>query len=222
VTYEDVGSGPVTGHKSNSLLQFTISGTTSTYTAVHSSQLASLAASGSPLTNQRTPGTLLYCICLERISYLLTYLGPRGLRRYHLLLPFLLLLSVHYCWKQVSFQGTQCSSLPWGKSVLTWTWASAQQWPCSKTHHIMNYTGNSCLKMAKCLKHVAHKQTKTQQTNSVALSLQANYTDWATATCWRNLVKTFADRGVSRSQRGGSSMAINLRFLGWSHWFSFK
>jgi hypothetical protein len=36
--------------------------------------------------------------------------------------------------------------------------------------------------------------------NSVALSPQANYTDWATATCRRNLAPTFADRGVSRGQ----------------------
>jgi hypothetical protein len=34
---------------------------------------------------------------------------------------------------------------------------------------------------------------------SVALSPQANYTDWATATCRRNLVPTFVDRGVSRT-----------------------
>jgi hypothetical protein len=46
----------------------------------------------------------------------------------------------------------------------------------------------------------------------VALSPQANYTDWATAT-WRNLVSTFVDRGVSRGQRGGSPMVVNLGFL---------
>jgi hypothetical protein len=40
--------------------------------------------------------------------------------------------------------------------------------------------------------------------NSVAFNSQRNYTDCATATCWRNLVPTFADRGVSRGQRGGS------------------
>jgi hypothetical protein len=38
----------------------------------------------------------------------------------------------------------------------------------------------------------------------MALSLQANYTDWATAMSWRNLVPTFSERVVSRSQRGGS------------------
>jgi hypothetical protein len=49
--------------------------------------------------------------------------------------------------------------------------------------------------------------------NSMALSPQANYTDWATATCRRNLVPTFADRGVSRGQRGGSPTVVNLSFL---------
>jgi hypothetical protein len=31
-----------------------------------------------------------------------------------------------------------------------------------------------------------------------ALSPQSNYTDWATAICWRNFLPTFADRGVLR------------------------
>jgi hypothetical protein len=35
----------------------------------------------------------------------------------------------------------------------------------------------------------------TIKTNSVALSPQANYTDWSTATCRWNLVSTFVDRG---------------------------
>jgi hypothetical protein len=38
------------------------------------------------------------------------------------------------------------------------------------------------------------------KTNCVALSPRANYTDWSTATCRRNLVSTFVDRGVSLSQ----------------------
>jgi hypothetical protein len=41
--------------------------------------------------------------------------------------------------------------------------------------------------------------TTKSKTNSMAFSAQANYTDWATATCWRNLVPTFADRGVPTS-----------------------
>jgi hypothetical protein len=54
---------------------------------------------------------------------------------------------------------------------------------------------------------------KQQQKNSVALSPQVNYTDWATATCRLNLVPTFVDRGVSRGQRGGSPTVVNLSFL---------
>jgi hypothetical protein len=51
------------------------------------------------------------------------------------------------------------------------------------------------------------------KTNSLALSPQANYTDWATATCRRNLVPTLADRGVPRGQRSGSATVVNLSFL---------
>jgi hypothetical protein len=47
----------------------------------------------------------------------------------------------------------------------------------------------------------------------VGFSPQADYTDCATATCWRNLVPTFVDRGVSRGQGGGSSTVVNLSFL---------
>jgi hypothetical protein len=46
--------------------------------------------------------------------------------------------------------------------------------------------------------------TNAEKYYSVAFSPQANYTDLATATCRRNLVSTFADRGVSRGQRGGA------------------
>jgi hypothetical protein len=49
-----------------------------------------------------------------------------------------------------------------------------------------------------------------QTTNSVAFRPRANYTDWSTATCWRNLVSTFVDRGVSRGQRCGSPTVVNL------------
>jgi hypothetical protein len=51
--------------------------------------------------------------------------------------------------------------------------------------------------------HVSDGTNK--QTNSVALSPRANYTDWLTATCRRNL--------VSRGQRGGSPTVVNLSFL---------
>jgi hypothetical protein len=60
------------------------------------------------------------------------------------------------------------------------------------------------------------------ETNSVAPSPQANYTDWATATCRRNLVPTFVDRGVSRGERGGSPTVVILSFLDRSRSFSFK
>jgi hypothetical protein len=47
----------------------------------------------------------------------------------------------------------------------------------------------------------------------MALSPRANYTDCATATCRRNSVPTFVDRGVWRGQRGGSPTVVNLSFL---------
>jgi hypothetical protein len=50
--------------------------------------------------------------------------------------------------------------------------------------------------------HISYVLSKKK--DSVAFSPQANYTNWATATCRRNLVPSFADRGVLRSQRGGS------------------
>jgi hypothetical protein len=64
--------------------------------------------------------------------------------------------------------------------------------------------------------------TQTKQSNSVTLSPQANFTDWSTATCRRNLVPTFVDRGVSRGQRGGTPTVVNLSFLDRSRYFSFK
>jgi hypothetical protein len=63
---------------------------------------------------------------------------------------------------------------------------------------------------------------RTTNTNSVALSPQASYTDWATATGLRILVPTFVDRGVLRSQRGGAPKAVNLSFLDQGRYFSFK
>jgi hypothetical protein len=55
--------------------------------------------------------------------------------------------------------------------------------------------------------------TNKIKTNSVAFSLQANYTDWAIATGRRILVPNFADRVVSRGQRGGTLTVVNLSFL---------
>jgi hypothetical protein len=56
----------------------------------------------------------------------------------------------------------------------------------------------------------------------MALSPQANYTDWATITCRQNLVQTFVDKEVTRGQRGGSPAVVNLSFLDQSRYFSFK
>jgi hypothetical protein len=72
-----------------------------------------------------------------------------------------------------------------------------------------------------CITH-RRKLNNTKQTNSMALSRQAKYTDWATATCQRNLVPTFVDRGVSHGQCGGTPAAVNLSFLDRSRYFSFK
>jgi hypothetical protein len=74
--------------------------------------------------------------------------------------------------------------------------------------------------LADCLLWLISTLTEqtNKQTNSVALSPRANYTDWATATCRRNLVPTLADRGVSRGQRGGSPTVVNLSFLDRSPW----
>jgi hypothetical protein len=63
---------------------------------------------------------------------------------------------------------------------------------------------------------------KENKNKLVALSPQANYTDWATATCRGNLVPTFADIGVLRGQSGGSPTVVNLSFLDRSRYFSFK
>jgi hypothetical protein len=51
-----------------------------------------------------------------------------------------------------------------------------------------------------------------QETNSVILSPQANYTDRAAATWRPNLVPTFVDRGMSRGQCGGSPTVVNISF----------
>jgi hypothetical protein len=56
----------------------------------------------------------------------------------------------------------------------------------------------------------------------MALSKQANYTDCVTATCQRNFVPIFAERGVSRGQRGGTPTAVNLGFLDRIPYFSLK
>jgi hypothetical protein len=78
------------------------------------------------------------------------------------------------------------------------------------------------VRLLPCADLSASKLNVYKQTNSVALSPQANYTDWSTATCRRNLVPTSVDRGVSRGQRGGYLTVANLSFLDRSRYFSFK
>jgi hypothetical protein len=56
----------------------------------------------------------------------------------------------------------------------------------------------------------------------MALSPQVNYTDWATGTCRRNLMPTFADRGLSRGLCSGSPTVVNLSFVDQSRYLSFK
>jgi hypothetical protein len=82
-----------------------------------------------------------------------------------------------------------------------WVYRSTFSWP----RHWLGLSGIKC--------HI---------TNSVALSPQANFTDWSIATGRRNLVPTFADRGVSRGQCGGSPTVVNLSFLDRSRYFFFQ
>jgi hypothetical protein len=71
--------------------------------------------------------------------------------------------------------------------------------------------------------HIEKEKCKIkQQTSCVGHSTHENYTDLATDTCQRNLVPTFADRGMSRGQRDGSPKTVNLSFLDRSRYFSFK
>jgi hypothetical protein len=60
------------------------------------------------------------------------------------------------------------------------------------------------LQFHSSLRHlvVAFTVSLQTKTNSVALSPRA--------TCRRNLMSTFVDRGVSRGQRGGSPTVVNL------------
>jgi hypothetical protein len=87
------------------------------------------------------------------------------------------------------------------------------------TYDVITQRTKTASKECKCIAQATYNRPIP---NFVALSLQANYTDWAAATCRRNLVPTFVDRGVSRSQCSGSPTVINLSFLDWSRYFSFK
>jgi hypothetical protein len=69
--------------------------------------------------------------------------------------------------------------------------------------------------------NLAQKMTLDKK-NSMGFSPQVNYTDWETATCRRNLVPTFVDRGVLHGQCGGTPTAVNLSFLHRSCYFFFQ
>jgi hypothetical protein len=100
-------------------------------------------------------------------------------------------------------------------------------WELLNTHAIIWrvprwYSLCSYISTASALWSLSIQNQTNKQTNSVALSPQAKYTDSATDTCRRNLVPTFVDRGVSRGQRGGTLTVVNLSFLDRSRYFSFK
>jgi hypothetical protein len=70
---------------------------------------------------------------------------------------------------------------------------------------------------------IAQDQITTAQTNKLCgLWSASELYRLTTATCWRNLVPTFADRGVSHGPRGGSPTVVKLSFLDRSRYFSFK
>jgi hypothetical protein len=133
---------------------------------------------------------------------------------------------------QTTYCGWQSSRSTWGRqgtknfpptvfqiAVLTFsqkTWKS-EEGVTFASRELNGFLASKCL-LAWETANTCH----VLWTNSVAFSPQANYTDWATATCWRNLVPNFADRGVSRGQRGGSPTAVNLSFLDRSRYFLFQ
>jgi hypothetical protein len=103
---------------------------------------------------------------------------------------------------------------PWQITDTANTWELIDSWvpPASSFFDWPRpLIGTDCL--TNCL---------TNKTNSVALSPRANYTDWATAICRRNLMPNSVDRGVSHGQRGGSRTVVNLSFIDRSCYFSFK
>jgi hypothetical protein len=106
--------------------------------------------------------------------------------------------------------GTQLSAFLRCNSLIKtqWTRFSKFIWDCK----IWGFHGSD-YEECRLLGYKPSSYLKQTKTNSMALSPRANYTDWATATCRRNLVPTFVDRGVSRGQRSGSPTVVNLSFL---------
>jgi hypothetical protein len=121
---------------------------------------------------------------------------------------------VYTNWKNPYIQRCPCSFLKL-HSLLSVAPHIFLLWRCP--HHSY-HSSQICVEKSQFLVGIKKKK----KTISVALSPQANFTDWATATCPRNLVPTFVDKGVSRGQRGGSPTVVNLSFLDWSCYFSFK
>jgi hypothetical protein len=54
------------------------------------------------------------------------------------------------------------------------------------------------------------EQTNKNKTNSVALRPRANYTDWATVTCRRNLVLTFVTRQIPYGRLSRQCGILNI------------
>jgi hypothetical protein len=73
-----------------------------------------------------------------------------------------------------------------------------------------------------CFRTAFFSVIQINKTNSVALSPQANYTEWSNTTCRRILVPNFVNRGVSHGQRSGTLTAVNLSFLDRSRCFFFQ
>jgi hypothetical protein len=69
--------------------------------------------------------------------------------------------------------------------------------PCSLTLRGHEASAATTKENHQCLLSIWYKNKKK---NTMAFSLYATYTNWATATCWRNLVSTSVDRGVLRGQ----------------------
>jgi hypothetical protein len=95
-------------------------------------------------------------------------------------------------------QGTPLTSLSLSASLMCW---AMKRTPCSADStsgdswrgKVLSESVTATGQAGKSW--VNHEQVVGLQTNSVALSPQANYTDWATAICQRNLVPTFVERG---------------------------
>jgi hypothetical protein len=117
---------------------------------------------------------------------------------------------------QVPFPGIKRQGREVDRSSLSSIKVNKTSIYTSTSLHTSSWRGSSLVK------HRKNFSLASITTNSVAFSPQVNYTDWATATFWRNVAPNFADRGESRGQRGVSPTVVNLSFLDRSRYFSFK